>query len=64
MARLAKATGRMAGVKIACVPGADHAPPDCGGTAIRWKMGANDVGEIIGELKFWLDMGRPHPRAG
>lgn len=36
----------------------------CGGTAIRWKMGANDVGEIIGELKFWLDVGRPHPRAG
>jgi hypothetical protein len=29
----------------------------CGGTAIRWKMGAND----ISALKSWLDTERPHP---
>jgi FMN phosphatase YigB (HAD superfamily) len=37
---------------------------DCGGTAVRWKMGAGDIGEIIRELKSWLDMGRPQPRVG
>jgi FMN phosphatase YigB (HAD superfamily) len=33
----------------------------CGGTAIRWKMGANDVSEVIGALKSWL--GTPGPAA-
>jgi len=27
----------------------------CGGTAIRWKMGTDDVGDITGALKEWLD---------
>ncbi len=27
---------------------------DCGGTAIRWKMGTGDIGEIIDALKSWL----------
>jgi FMN phosphatase YigB (HAD superfamily) len=28
----------------------------CGGTAIRWKRGASDLGEIIGALESWLGM--------
>jgi hypothetical protein len=35
-----------------------------GGAAIRWKMGADEIGEIIRELKSWLDTGRPHPQVG
>ena len=27
----------------------------CGGTAIRWKMGTDDVGDVAGALKEWLD---------
>jgi hypothetical protein len=27
----------------------------CGGTAICWKMGVDDISEIIGALKSWLD---------
>jgi hypothetical protein len=26
----------------------------CGGTAIRWKMGTDDVGDLTGALKEWL----------
>jgi hypothetical protein len=26
----------------------------CGGTAIRWKMGASDISEVVGALKSWL----------
>jgi hypothetical protein len=31
----------------------------CGGTAIRWKMGANDTSEIISALKSWLGTSGP-----
>jgi len=35
----------------------------CGGTAIRWKMGANNISEIISALKSCLDTaGRPANR--
>lgn len=27
----------------------------CGGSAIRWKMGTDDIGDVAGELKCWLD---------
>ncbi|HEY4850971.1 MAG TPA: hypothetical protein VII22_09245 [Streptosporangiaceae bacterium] len=27
---------------------------ECGGTAIQWKMGTNDISEAIGALKHWL----------
>jgi hypothetical protein len=27
----------------------------CGGAAIRWKMGTDDVGDVTGALKEWLD---------
>jgi hypothetical protein len=28
---------------------------ECGGTAIRWKMGTNDISDATGALKHWLD---------
>jgi hypothetical protein len=31
----------------------------CGGAAIRWKLGANDISEIISALKSWLDTTGP-----
>ncbi len=31
----------------------------CGGTAIHWKMGANNISDIIGVLKSWLDTAGP-----
>ena len=27
----------------------------CGGTAIRWKMGTDDINDVTNELKHWLD---------
>jgi hypothetical protein len=27
----------------------------CGGSAIRWKMGTDDISDVAGELKRWLD---------
>jgi len=27
----------------------------CGGTAIRWKMGTDDISDVTGALKRWLD---------
>jgi hypothetical protein len=27
----------------------------CGGTAIRWKMGTDDISDVSGALKHWLD---------
>ncbi len=27
----------------------------CGGTAIRWKMGTDDLSDVSGALKHWLD---------
>ncbi len=29
-----------------------------GGTAIRWKMGSNDLSEITSQLRQWLDEGQ------
>ena len=31
----------------------------CGGTAIRWKMGASDISEVISALKSWFDTAGP-----
>jgi hypothetical protein len=28
---------------------------ECGGTAIQWKMGANDISAAAVALKHWLD---------
>jgi FMN phosphatase YigB (HAD superfamily) len=28
---------------------------ECGGTAIQWKMGTNDISDVTGALKHWLD---------
>jgi hypothetical protein len=27
----------------------------CGGTAIRWKMGTDEISDVTGEMKRWLD---------
>jgi hypothetical protein len=34
-----------------------------GGTAIQWKMGANDISEITCQLRQWLDEDPPIPAA-
>ena len=34
-----------------------------GGTAIQWKMGANDISEITCQLRQWLDENPPSPAA-
>ena len=30
-----------------------------GGAAIQWKMGANDVGDAVSQLKRWLGTASP-----